>query len=234
MRGLDIKNWGLWDWIGAACLVVAALILALDAALEDAPTLAAMMPAFFSGRIWAYMPLALVLIAATILIFRARQKNVTAGGDDVRAGVSPRIVGPFQVSFEPPSKFRLLPLDFTINFTSQIPYVEVRFYAIHFLPRMLVLTHLKLSLRVDTIPLELIPLVQDDLRLEPASTPIVVCRRNLTDSELRIMQKKAGRENASFELFAKAMDGAKALAYGPVSSKVIEGWIYAPAPPARA
>ena len=229
MRGLDIKNWGLWEWIAAASVFLAALIVALDAGLKDAPALAAEMPALLRSSIWPYTPLALLLIAFGVAFFRAREKSMPMKGDEMRMGVSPRMVGPFQISHEPPSNIRLLPLNFTINFAAPLPYVEVCFYVVHFVPRALVLTQVKLSLRVQSAPaIELIPLVQDDIRIEPNSTPIVTCRRNLTDSELRVLPKKTGRESASFELFAKAADGDKTLTYGPVGSMVIEGWVSAP------
>ncbi len=133
---------------------------------------------------------------------------------------------PQRFPLEPLSQFKLLPQHYSVELSAQLPYVEASFFVVNFLSRAITLTEVKLSLRLlGASPIEAIPLVLHDFRIEPKDTPIVVCRRNLSDSELRNLPWRAGRESGSFELVAKAMDDNKTLSYGPVSSRFIEGWI---------
>lgn len=228
MRGLDIKNWSLWDWIGGASLVLAALVLALNAALKDAPALASKLPDFLGSSLWAYMPLVLVLITLLAILVRAKLNS--------RSAVMEREFGlpvnaAFQMAFESPSEFKLLPQHYTVDLTAQLPFVEARFFVVSFLEQPIVLTHVKLTIRVlSASPLEAIPLMQDDFRVQPKSAPIVVFRRNLTDPEIRNLPWRGGWESGSFELLAKATTGDKTLMYGPVSAMVIEGLVRVPPP----
>jgi hypothetical protein len=231
MKILDIKTWDLWGWIGASGLVLGALVLALNQALVDAPMLAQLLPTVFSSPILAYIPLALFSVTIFIIAFRAViGRPVQESGTRVQHGDHRNIVGPFSIPiFEPVSEFKLLPLRFSVDFSAQLPYVEVRFYAVNFLQRTIVLSHVKLALQVHGVPkLELIPLVQDDPRLEPKSPLVITCRRNLTDAEFRAFPEKFGYTSASFELLAKATYENTIIAYGPVSSLVVDGWVIPP------
>ncbi len=145
-------------------------------------------------------------------------------------GTSPAASLPAQsfpgFSDEPASEFKLLPQQFSVELSAQLPYVEARFFVVSFLPRPITLTDVKLSIRLfGASPIEAIPLRTHEWQVDPRDAPLVVCQRNLSDSELRNLPWRAGRESGSFELVAKAMDGKKVLTYGPVSARVIEGWI---------
>ncbi|HZI85144.1 MAG TPA: hypothetical protein VFF44_14615, partial [Casimicrobiaceae bacterium] len=66
-----MREWGFWEWLGYSPIALAALILAGNAALKDAPVLLAAMPSFFTAAWWSYVPLALVLAGTAILVARA-------------------------------------------------------------------------------------------------------------------------------------------------------------------
>ncbi len=65
-----MRDWKFWDWVAYAGLFIAAIILALDAALQAAPHLAKRMPDFLKSEIWVFLPLVLVICATVILISR--------------------------------------------------------------------------------------------------------------------------------------------------------------------
>lgn len=148
------------------------------------------------------------------------------GGQAAETSPSQPFVG-FQR--EPDSDFKLLPQQFSVELSAQLPYIELRFFAVNFLSRPITLNEVRLSVRLlGASPIEAIPLIQHDWRIEPKDSPIVVCRRNLWDTELKNLPWRTGHESGSFELVAKATAGKKMLTYGPVSSRVIEGWINGP------
>src|SRR5438552_2896109 len=129
MRGLDTTKWSLWDWIGAASLLLAALVLAFNGALKDAPAFASKLPDFLSTSLWAYVPLALLVIAFAAIVFRptlpaaqvAPEAMLAAGQDDLI---------PF--SYESSSDFKLLPQQYSADLTAPLPYIEARFYVVNF------------------------------------------------------------------------------------------------------
>lgn len=65
-----MREWRFWDWIGYACLFIAALVEAAEEALKHAPRIDAVMPSFISSGIWAFMPLILILVGTAILLWR--------------------------------------------------------------------------------------------------------------------------------------------------------------------
>ena len=65
-----MRHWSFWEWVAYAALFVAAMIVASDTGLRIAPDLAAHMPDFVRGDIWAFTPLGLVILATIILLFR--------------------------------------------------------------------------------------------------------------------------------------------------------------------
>jgi hypothetical protein len=141
------------------------------------------------------------------------------------------MVGPFQIVNDPPADFRLLPVHYSVDLAVPLPYVQASFYAVSFLPHGINLTQAKLSLRLfGAAAIEAIPPLAEDFPIDAKYAPIVVFRRNLTDSEIRNLPWRAGQETGSFELSAKATDGEKTFTYGPVSSMVIEGWVKMPTP----
>jgi hypothetical protein len=235
LRGLDVKQWGLLDWIGVASFVIAALIPALNAALKDAPAVADKMPPFLS---WAYLPLALMLITFAVILYRLFAEPRPVGeiqhseGAPARPVLRGPIVGPFQIVNDPPAEFRLLPIHYSVDLAVPLPYVQAMFYGVNFLVAPITLTHARFSLRLfGAAPLEAIPLINEDFVIDSKFAPIVVFRRNLTDSEIRNLPWRPGRETASFELSAKATTGERTLAY-VVRAMVMEGWVNGPPHPA--
>ena len=66
-----MRIWGFWEWVGNGGVGLAALIIAANAALKDAPELLALAPSFLMARWWSYIPLALVVTGMGILVMRA-------------------------------------------------------------------------------------------------------------------------------------------------------------------
>jgi hypothetical protein len=220
MKGIDVRAWSFLDWTGALCFAAGALIPAINAALKDLPDIASRMPAFFS---WVYLPPALILVTFGVILYRQFEKPRQTPYE-VRSTVRSHLFP--HVQFEPPSDFKLLPQQYVAELTAQLPYIEARFFVVSFLSSPIILDEVKLSLRLfGSVPLESIPLIHHEWQVEPKDAPIVVCRRNLTDSELRNLPWTAGRESGSFELFAKARHNDRTITYGPISSMVIEGWV---------
>ncbi len=65
-----MRRWVFWEWVAYAALFVAAMIVAADTGVRIAPDLATYAPAFVHGAIWGFAPLALVVGATIILLFR--------------------------------------------------------------------------------------------------------------------------------------------------------------------
>lgn len=235
MRGLDITKWSLLDWTAAACFLLGALVVTLNAALRDAPALTADLPQFIKGGALDYLALPLVLVGFVLLFVRAKARPEKAEAGSKRASTPenwPQIVGPFSLP-EPTFDFKLLPVSFVVDLTAPLPCVEARFYAVNFLDYRITLQHTRFTLRVGSAPpLEEIPLVAHELTLDPKVSPMVTFRRNLSDAETRNLPWRDGRQNASFELYAKATAGDKTHSYGPVGSMSIDGWVNKPAEPA--
>ena len=226
MRGLDVREWKALDWAGAAGLIAAALVPAINAGLRDAPALASQVPASAIAFLsWPYLASVLLLVPFGVIVYRLKGKAPMSAAEE-QTPLSFRL---FQYAHEPPSDFKFLPQRYSVELAATLPYVEVCFFVVSFVPRTIALSQTKLSLRLfGSVPLESIPLLQDDFEVHPKATPIVVCRRNLTDSEIHNLPWSAGHTSGSFELLAKARDGDKTLSYGPVSSMVIDGWVNMP------
>jgi hypothetical protein len=65
-----MRNWTFWDWVGFSCLWVAALSVAADSAIKNSTELSKVMPQFFVGPVWPFVPLAFVLLATVVLLAR--------------------------------------------------------------------------------------------------------------------------------------------------------------------
>ncbi len=63
-----MRHWTFGDWVGYACLFVAAICIAADTGIKGAPNLAARMPEFFRGEFWAFLPITLVLLGTAVLV----------------------------------------------------------------------------------------------------------------------------------------------------------------------
>ncbi len=182
MKGLDPKNWGLWDWIEAACVFTGAVGLAAHTASKDSPEL----PHFLGSSFWGYLPLLLLVIAVGIHIIRIALK-VGPKRDE-----TPQFLTGFQS--EPPSEFKLLPIHYTVNLAATLPDVEVHLYVVNFLSRPLTLSKVALSLRLFSSPaLEDITFRNEDFEFHP---PLDLSAR-ATD----------GKQTYSYRVGAYAIDG---------------------------
>jgi len=222
-----MKNWKFWDWTAYGTLAVAAFMMAFDYALKNAPTLAKLSPGLAESSLWAFAPSMLVVVATVILVFRGTYQGLSSKADETKSLLPPR---PFpKIRYEPGSDFAFLPVHFTVELAAQFPHIEVRFFAVSFLPRPIKLTEVDLSLQLySAAALEDITFRQKDWLVDPKDYEVVFCRRNLTDLERTTLPWQTGRVTAAFQLSAKATDGNKTLSYGPVSSRVIEGWVNVP------
>jgi hypothetical protein len=124
--------------------------------------------------------------------------------------------------------FELCPISFMIDLVQTVPSVELRYYAINYLDRELILsTASTVQFRLSAVPaLDPIPLIQE-FRLAPLSSNMVFYRRNLLDAEARAISQEKNHHplTASFSMTARARSGRREYTYGPVASKWIEGWV---------
>jgi hypothetical protein len=221
---MNIREWKFWDWVAAISLGMAAIIPALEDVLKNAPNLLSRMPGVLESPVWSYLPLLLVLL--TVVVVTVRQRSSAIGVRAMsrqKAFQAPDLLDLLEDSR---SEFKLLPQQFVVDLSAQLPYVEIRFFAVNFLTQRIVLSSAKLSLRLGGgAPLEAIPLMQEDCELDAHQSRVVICRRNLSDSELGNLPWMAGWQSGSFELLARATTGDKALTYGPVSAMVVDGWV---------
>ena len=66
-----MREWDFWGWTGYAALLVAAIIVAADAALKGTPSMLEKLPDFFHSQLWAFLPAIFVVLGTIILILRA-------------------------------------------------------------------------------------------------------------------------------------------------------------------
>src|SRR6266568_4412238 len=177
-----MKNWKFWDWTAYGTLAVAAFMMAFDYALKNAPTLAKLLPGLAESSLWAFAPSMLVVVATVILVFRGTYQGLSPKADETKSLLPPR---PFpKIRYEPGSDFAFLPVHFTVELAAQFPHIEVRFFAVSFLPRPIKLTEVDLSLQLySAAALEDITFRQKDWLVDPKDYEVVFCRRNLTDLE---------------------------------------------------
>jgi hypothetical protein len=122
--------------------------------------------------------------------------------------------------------FEVRAVGFKIDLTQTIPFIELRFYAINYLTRPLMLSDGKVTLSLPPeLSLDLIPLTQGDFVLKAKSATMVTFRRNLIDSEARAVPRSLKLQSGSYSLVARAKDRNNEHKYGPVGSMWIEGWI---------
>src|SRR5688500_8449007 len=140
MNVLNPRNWSLLDWISVLCFVGAAVVQALNAALQDAPRLAAVVPTFLS---WAYLPLGLICLAFSIVVYRLLTEKASGHARDAvvptrREAGRERLVhasaGPFQIVYDPPLDFVLLPINYFVDLRAPLPYVQASFHAVSLSP----------------------------------------------------------------------------------------------------
>lgn len=223
-RGLGIGDQVMW-----VLVILGAALPALDVALKFAPTLETYLPRFMGSDAWRAAPL-FFLFAALVLYLRKQNEGHRASLRHLTA--SPNLLPPRdipKVRYRPDFEFALLPIYFQVDLTKQIPSVEVRFYAVSYLPRPILLSDLSLSLQVASLPsIEDIPLRQKDWRVEPKEEEVIVCSRQLTNAERELPWTDGRVSGCSFTLKAHAIDGQQKFAYGPVGSMAIDGWVQVP------
>src|SRR5574340_1277655 len=132
MRSLNARTWTILDWWGAISGVLAAVFLAVNAALKEYPTLAAYAPGLHDSAFMAFSPLVLIGVFAVAVVVRTRapvESEVRFSPDQLE-----------EIRYAGRPVFRLEPQHFTVELVAQLPYVEVRFFVINFLPHHIVLT----------------------------------------------------------------------------------------------
>lgn len=124
--------------------------------------------------------------------------------------------------------FQLRPISVRIDLLNPVPYIELKYYAINYLKRQLTLitsdtqvTGLDCGTHIDQIPL------YQEYALAPRQSSLVIFRRKLLDSEVRVLLQVQLQNplSASFSLTAKAKYHRKEYVYGPISSQTIDGWV---------
>lgn len=71
-RGIEMRGWGFWEWIGFTSLWIAATLLALDGGIKiSSPEFRSHVPAFVEGAAWAFLPVSFVALGTVVLVIRA-------------------------------------------------------------------------------------------------------------------------------------------------------------------
>jgi hypothetical protein len=134
-------------------------------------------------------------------------------------------------AFAPVKYFEIMPVAYTMDLQGVVPSIEVRLYAVNYTGRLMTLTELKITrLSIpDGPPLGDIGLLQE-FQLHPHRVTSVICRRNLADSEARVVPKYDAlvRLVGSFSFVARAKDGRREYTFGPRVAQAIEGGINRP------
>jgi hypothetical protein len=123
-----------------------------------------------------------------------------------------------QESFIAPQKpvgkqtFELLPREFEIWLGQDIPHIDIWLFVVNYLSKEIVfdlfqIKHFYLSGGPALDKIE----PNGEIRIPSKSSSIVLCRRNLIDSEVRALGKKEGsqRQNATISLICRAIGGKK-------------------------
>jgi hypothetical protein len=66
-----MRKWSFWDWLGYTGLAIAAVMVAADTGLRGATGSATRLTDLLNSPLWAFMPLALIVLASGILVLRA-------------------------------------------------------------------------------------------------------------------------------------------------------------------
>jgi hypothetical protein len=78
-----MASWKFWEWVAYACLFVAAVIVATDAGIKNAPTLSPHLPDWMGGEYWSFAPLLLLTLSG--IIFLAKVIRVRLAGAGVQS-----------------------------------------------------------------------------------------------------------------------------------------------------
>ena len=70
VRSFWMASWKFWDWVAYACLFVAAVIVAADAAIKNAPTLSPHLPDWIGREYWSFAPLAMLTLGGIIFLVK--------------------------------------------------------------------------------------------------------------------------------------------------------------------
>jgi hypothetical protein len=80
-----MASWRVWDWIAYTCLLLAAIIIAADAGLKNAPNVMLKMPEWVMGEYWSFAPLCLIFVGSAIFIAKALRDKVARRTSQVTA-----------------------------------------------------------------------------------------------------------------------------------------------------
>ncbi len=118
------------------------------------------------------------------------------------------------------------PIRIYVDLLTDVPFIEMHFYAINYLKRILTITSGEATHVACGEHIERVPLYQE-YNLAPKSSSYIIFRRNLIDSEIRSIsvRQSSPRLNSSYTLTAKAKYKRREYIFGPVSSVPIDGWI---------
>jgi len=99
-----MRNWTFWDWVGFSCIWLGALALAADGAIRNSPELAKVMPQFFTGPIWPFLPLLFVVLGTVVLV--ARGFGLFGNRREAAPSTIPDLIAPATIS-KPRDKIRV-------------------------------------------------------------------------------------------------------------------------------
>jgi len=93
---LAVTKWTFWEWVAYAALFVAAMIIAADQAIKMEPDLRQRLEIVVANPIWAFAPIALILLATGIFIGRNWERKTTRQGRPINAGIFNPVTQPIR------------------------------------------------------------------------------------------------------------------------------------------
>jgi len=127
---------------------------------------------------------------------------------------------------ERPLDFQLFPISFELCLSQAVPEVQISLQAINFRPKLVTLV----SLQVNQFHASGCPVLQNittevNITLPPRQSRQVLCRRQLTDSEIRAVAAAIWKEpyNATIILAARYLVGKAVSLYGPSHPLSVNG-----------
>lgn len=128
-----------------------------------------------------------------------------------------------------PSLYQLLPITFTIDLRPQIPQIEIWFYIVNYQAKEIVLERLNvINFHFYNGPLLSNIPISTEGSIKPKETRKVVCRRNLLDTEIRILENLTldTPVHGLLEVFAHSLIGKNKVSKQSINSVHINGWLF--------
>ncbi len=175
-----------------------------------------------SNMEWIFSGIGVLILGAfcRYLYGRYASKSVTSGAP------TPNFIAIPKKSAEP-QPYDVLPREFEVWLGQEIPHIDIWVYVVNYLSKEIAfdlfqVTHFYVS---GGPALEKIA-PNGDVRIPPRSSLSVLCRRNLIDSEARVLDRveRSRAVNATFSLLCRASRGRKVL-NREYSSLSINGWV---------